>query len=101
LIFVATDNGSIVGVCGLNCDPYLSDPTVGRVRHLYVAVDHRRKGTGTQLVRTVMSAAMGRFGRLRLRTDNPDADAFYRSLGCTRIAGESECSHQIVLNAEN
>jgi len=38
-IFIATDDGHIVGVCGLNRDPYLGDPTVGRVRHLYVALD--------------------------------------------------------------
>jgi hypothetical protein len=44
VIFIATDNGLVVGICGLNRDPYLHDPTVGRVRHLYVAVEHRRKG---------------------------------------------------------
>src|SRR6516162_4861759 len=49
-LFIAADNGRVVGVCRLNRDPYAGDPTVGRVRHLYVAVDHRRKKIGTQLV---------------------------------------------------
>ena len=44
-LFIATDNGGVVGVCGLNREPYLDDPTVGRIRHLYVAVAHRRKGS--------------------------------------------------------
>ena len=34
--------GRLVGVCGLNVDPYLDDPSVGRVRHLYVLVAARR-----------------------------------------------------------
>ncbi len=97
-IFVAIDNGIIVGVCGLNRDPYVSDPSVGRVRHLYVALDHRRNGIGSRLVRAVMGVAMGSSTRLRLRTDNPDADAFYRSLGFMRLADEAACSHQVVLN---
>jgi ribosomal protein S18 acetylase RimI-like enzyme len=100
-IFIATDNGRVVGTCGLNRDPYLGDPTVGRVRHLYVAVDHRRKRIGSQLVRAVMRAAMGRFTRLRLRTNNPDAESFYRSLGFMSFTAEPACSHQVVLDPES
>jgi len=94
-VFIATDNGCVIGVCGLNRDPYLGDPMVGRVRHLYVAVDHRRKGIGSRLVRAVMGAASGHFTRLRLRTDNPDADGFYRSLGFMPYTDEPACSHQL------
>ena len=96
-LFIATDNGRVVGVCGLNRDPYLGDPTVGRVRHLYVAVGHRRTGIGSRLVRAVVGAARGHFARLRLRTDSPGADAFYRSLGFLPVTGEPACSHQLVL----
>ena len=98
-IFIATDNGLVVGICGLNRDPYLHDPTVGRVRHLYVAVEHRRKGIGSQLVRAVMGAAKGRFSRLRLRTNSPDADGFYRSLGFMRFTAEPAVSHQVILSS--
>jgi GNAT superfamily N-acetyltransferase len=100
-IFIATDDGLVVGICGLNRDPYLEDPAVGRVRHLYVDVDHRRNGIGSQLVRAVMGAATGRFTRLRLRTNSPDADGFYRSLGFMRFTAEPACSHQVVLEAES
>ena len=97
-LFIAADNGCVIGICGLNQDPYLHDPTVGRVRHLYVAVEHRRKGIGSQLVRAVMGAAKGRFTRLRLRTDSPGADGFYLSLGFMRFTAEPACSHQVVLD---
>ena len=98
--FIATDNGHVVGVCGLNHDLYLGDPSVGRVRHLYVAVDHRRNGIGTQLVRAVIGAATGCFTRLRLRTDSPDADCFYRSLGFMPFTAEPACSHEVVLDVD-
>jgi GNAT superfamily N-acetyltransferase len=96
-LFIATDNGRVVGVCRLNRDPYLDDPTVGRIRHLYVAVAHRRKGIGSRLVRAVIAAARGHFARLRLRTDSPNADAFYHLLGFLPVIGEPACSHQLVL----
>jgi GNAT superfamily N-acetyltransferase len=96
-LFIATDHGCVVGVCGLNRDPYLSDPTVGRIRHLYVAVAHRRTGIGSRLVGGIVGAARGHFARLRLRTDNLDADAFYLCLGFLPVTGEPACSHQLVL----
>jgi GNAT superfamily N-acetyltransferase len=96
-LFIATESGRVVGVCGLNRDPYLDDPTVGRIRHLYVAGGHRRNGIGSRLVRDVLGAARGHFARLRLRTGSPDADAFYRSLGFLPVTGEPACSHQLIL----
>jgi GNAT superfamily N-acetyltransferase len=98
-IFIATENECVVGICGLNRDPYLGDPTVGRVRHLYVDVDHRRKGIGSQLVRAVMGTAKERFSRLRLRTNNPGADGFYCSLGFMRFTAEPACSHHVILSS--
>ncbi len=95
-LFIATDDRRVVGVCGLNREPYLSDPMVGRIRHLYVALDRRRKGIGSRLVREVMEAASDHFARLRLRTDSPDADCFYRSLGFMPFTAEPACSHQLV-----
>src|SRR4051794_11823181 len=50
-LFLAREDGTVVGVCGLNVDPYLGDPAVRRVRHLYVAVGHQRQGIGTGLIR--------------------------------------------------
>jgi hypothetical protein len=35
-LFAAEQNNCLVGVCGLNNDPYCTDSTIGRVRRLYV-----------------------------------------------------------------
>ena len=36
MLFVAWGEGQVVGVAGLNVDPYTDGSGVGRVRHLYV-----------------------------------------------------------------
>jgi len=97
-IFIANDGDRIVGFCGLNRDPYLGDSTVGRVRHLYVAVDHRRRGIGSELIRATITTSKGHFSRLRLRTDRPDADAFYRSLGFAPVQSEHACTHHVLID---
>ena len=96
-IFVARIGGRIVGVCGLNIDPYAAGPRVGRVRHLYVLLAERRLSVGRQLVAAVLEAARGQFSRLRLRTANPAAARLYESLGFRRSAGQPDCSHILEL----
>lgn len=87
--FVATDDGTI-GICGLNRDPYVDDPRCGRLRHLYVLPEARRRGVGAALVARVLAHAHdGPFTRLRLRTHDPRADAFYRALGWTPVRGDT------------
>jgi GNAT superfamily N-acetyltransferase len=83
----------IVGVCGLNVDPYAAMPEIGRVRHLYVLAAHRRTGIGSKLVATVVKKARATFTRLRLRTGTPEAARFYEGLGFRRAAGEADCTH--------
>ena len=81
-LFVARgDDGRVIGVCGLNLDPFANDPAVGRVRHLYVLPAHRHRGVGRALLETVIAAARPRFSHLHLRTHNPHADALYRAAG--------------------
>jgi ribosomal protein S18 acetylase RimI-like enzyme len=96
-LFVARMGDNVVGVCGLNIDPYAGDPGVGRVRHLYVAPPFRRQGVGSALVeRTVLQARAAAFERLRLRTSNQAAAAFYEACGFRRGGGPS-WTHELVL----
>jgi GNAT superfamily N-acetyltransferase len=91
-LFAAVVDGCVVGVCGLNVDPYLPGRRVGRVRHLYVAAGFRRGGIGTELVAAVIAEARGTFDRLRLRTDSEPAVRFYESLGFRRTDDEPDCT---------
>lgn len=96
-LFVARQAGQVVGVCGLNVDPYTPSPKVGRVRHLYVLRAFRRLGVGRGLVAEVIEAARGRFDRLRLRTENPAAAEFYERLGFRRCVEVADCTHALEL----
>lgn len=78
----------IVGVGGLNRDPYSDATPVGRVRRLYVMQDSRRQGIGRRLAHQIIQTAQPNFNWLQVRTTNPAAAQFYQSLGF--IACESD-----------
>jgi len=87
----------LVGVGGLNRDPYLDDPATGRIRHLYVARDARRQGVGRALVAALLTEARVTFRRVRLRTSQPDASALYETLGFVEVSNEPNASHVLRL----
>jgi GNAT superfamily N-acetyltransferase len=100
-LFAAEIEGKVVGVCGLNLDCYTIEPRTGRVRHLYVLMNHRRQGIGRRLVEAVIAAGRGNFDRLRLRTDTPQAAAFYAHLGFQPTLGDLNCTHVLELTADS
>jgi GNAT superfamily N-acetyltransferase len=83
------DQGTLVAVGGLNCDPFLGDPRVGRIRRLYVRPAWRDKGIGEALFRNLISAARWNFSCVRLRADNPRAARLYERNGFSIIGNES------------
>ena len=93
VLYVARVAGRIVGVCGLNVDPYATSPSVGRVRHLYVLAGYRRLGIGRQLVTKIMKAGQACFDTLRLRTENPAAAQLYEGLGFRWRVDVQHCTH--------
>jgi GNAT superfamily N-acetyltransferase len=97
VLFAAWVDGHLIGACGLNIDPYTKAASVGRVRHLYVLAAYRRLGVGGQLVGRVVDAARGRFGRLRLSTQNPEAAQLYERMGFTPSAGPPDHTHFLEL----
>lgn len=86
----------LVGVGGLNCDPYLDDPGVGRVRHVYVSPDARGLEVGRVLVVSLVEHARGQFSRVRLRTGDAETSGFYVRLGFVEAHDEPDATHQIV-----
>jgi ribosomal protein S18 acetylase RimI-like enzyme len=89
------DDGSIVGICGLNADPYAAEQSVGRVRRLYVMAAHRRRGIGRLLVEAVVAAASGTFRSLRVRTNNPQAARLYERMGFQAVTDVANCTHRL------
>ena len=96
-LFGARVGERLVGVCGLNVDPYAGDDRIGRVRHLYVLVSFRRRGVGRQLVARVIESARDRFDSLRLRTDNEAAARLYVAMGFRAGAERREFTHILEL----
>ncbi|SRR5712692_1391418 len=93
-------DGQVVGVCGLNVDPYTADRRVGRVRHLYVMEAYRRLGIGRRLLADVVAAARGPFDRLRLRAANPEAARFYEAIGFAPCPEEADSTHALDLRGK-
>ena len=75
----------LVGVGGLNADPYVPGTDVGRVRHVYVLGAWRHGGMGWALIDRLVSDAGGFFSELRLRTATAGAAAFYVRCGFSRV----------------
>ena len=86
-------DGRLVGICGLSRDPYLSDPTVARLRNLYVLPAYRGRGIGAALALRVIALAGASFRMLRLRAATPEAAALYVRLGFTATADVENCTH--------
>jgi ribosomal protein S18 acetylase RimI-like enzyme len=80
-LFIARKSDHILGVCGLNRDPYIDSSQIGRIRRLYVMQENRRQGIGQTLVHQIIEVAKLSFDWLHVRTTNPVAAQFYQSLG--------------------
>lgn len=100
-LFVARQLNQIVGICGLNQDPYSQFDNVGRVRRLYVHPDFRKHGVGRRLVSNVILEARRFYATLILRTDNPAADQFYRAIGFSTDHVPDNATHWLSLNPDS
>jgi GNAT superfamily N-acetyltransferase len=96
-LFIGKD---LIGVGGLNKDPYTLAPRVGRVRHLYIRETQHLKGFATLIVTKIIEEASHNFTKLRLFTDNAGASVFYEKLGFKQTE-EYKASHFIILPAQN
>lgn len=93
----ARGSEGLAALGGLNRDPYCGDPSVGRLRRVYVAPPARRRGVGRALVLHLLSHARRSFQEVRLRTSNPEADRFFRSLGFTATPADAFSTHALRL----
>jgi GNAT superfamily N-acetyltransferase len=100
VFLAAYDGASLIAIGGLTADPYTGDPTLGRLRHLYVLPDARRRGIGRRLVQTLEHAARGKYRALVLRTDSATAARFYEQLGYTTLPPGGTATHRRELAAQ-
>lgn len=86
--------GRLVGLCGLNRDPFSLHPRAGRIRHLYISEKYRGTDIGRQLLTAVMADASIWFDFLN--THAPEsAFGFYQTLGFTRVCDETRITHSL------
>lgn len=88
---------TLVAIGGVHRDPYLDQPDVGRIRHVYVMPEQRRTGVGRRLMVALMDHSREHFAFLTLRTPTAHADAFYVSLGFSREPRFEHATHWLTL----
>lgn len=81
------DDGVLVAVGGLNCDPFAGRADVGRIRKVYVRPAWRDNGVGRALVSALIEEASRNFRSVRLRAVNEGAARLYMRLGFSPIEG--------------
>ncbi len=79
VVFVAEDEGLVVGVCAL--EEY---GTHRDLAHLWVHPMAQHSGLGSALLRRAMEESAGRDGPLRVESD-PNAAGFYARAGAVRV----------------
>jgi GNAT superfamily N-acetyltransferase len=97
-LWASRDDVSLVGVCGLNQDPFATPAErAGRVRRLYVLQPWRRLGVGSLLLDEVEAMALQHHRILTAYTIDPVAAAFYRSRNYQMVTGVTKRSFQLNL----
>lgn len=89
------DEGLLVAVGGLNCDPFAGRPDMGRIRRVYVRSAWRNRGIGRALVGALVEHARTHFSCVRLRAENALAACLYESMGFVPIESP-DASHILV-----
>lgn len=93
-LFVAYDAGMLVGVGGVNVDPFERPLRVARVRRLFVATNARRRGVATTLMQHIEDLACEHFPRIQLFTDSEAAHRFYVRRGYLPVTRRDRVSHE-------
>lgn len=94
VLFGVFEGAKLLGVGGVTPDPYTPDPSVGRIRHVYVLPEARRRGVARELLACLVASAPLQYRRLRLRTLTEGGAAFYRSCGFTETL-EPDATHTL------
>lgn len=97
-LVVARREGRLIGIVGLNVDPFLDDARVARIRRLFVDPAERRRGVARALIQALLVDASVCFDRVRVRAGTAEAGPFYDALGFERV-DEADATHALGLGA--
>ena len=90
-------DGLLIGVCGLNQDPYMPSAGAGRLRHLYVGIEWRRMRAGITLLKTILEGSERWFDFIN--TNAPQsAFSFYEGAGFIPLADAGNVTHRLYMN---
>lgn len=81
LLGVFDASGNLLGIGGVNQDPYSPGHPVGRLRRFYILPAYRRQGIGRHLANALLLEAKQTFLTVVLRTYTTQGAQFYESLG--------------------
>ena len=98
--FFYLQGDQLVAVCGVNIDPYLDDPEVCRLRHLYVHPQFRKNGIGKKLTMHCIEFAKTNFQLMTLRTFDENASDFYKAVGFLQEEMIYSASHYYFLRSK-
>jgi GNAT superfamily N-acetyltransferase len=92
-LFAVVNSESVtLAIGGVNIDPFLDDPSIGRVRRFYVYSKHRRSGLGKLLLDRIKIHATGHFKYLVLNSSE-QAERFYDSCGFIKTEQFTGATH--------
>jgi GNAT superfamily N-acetyltransferase len=94
------DNSTLVAIGGLTQDLNFDVQCTGRVRHVYVLPEYRRRGIGKLRLAEIEPRARAHFNALILRTTSMAAVTFYERIGYEALAPEGTATHRRLLNAK-
>ena len=98
-LFQMIHEDELIGIGGINRDPFGSHENCGRLRRMYIQPQWRRQGSGTLFVQSLITHATQYFDVLELRTDNPAAAAFYENMGFHAVQNHSTVTHRMPLKS--
>jgi GNAT superfamily N-acetyltransferase len=81
LLLGVLQDDALSAIGGVHPDPYLNDPAIGRIRHIYILPTLRRRGIAGALVQALMERTSATFTTFTLRTLTDHGRAFYAALG--------------------
>lgn len=87
----------LIGVGGLNEDPYTKDNKIGRLRRFYISRDYRRIGLGNLLLNQLLCHAEKYFEVIVLHADTKQGDVFYTANGFVKGGLYKGSSHYKLL----